>query len=176
MTASARTDVRFHLPHHVNLPRHIDERIVGGLIAIARRIRGRTLDVRIVVRRTGAEIQQLDSEFHAQFGEAKRLGQIVFHRIVRIHAEGETIRQAVRVIFRNAGAEFAGLRPRGVGLERNEVERAQSHADVDVVSTRANAADDFAKNARAILKCAAVFPRPSVRARETRAANNRGNV
>jgi len=49
--------VRCHLSHHVDLPRHTDQRVFRRLIAVARRIRGGTLDVRVVIRRAGAEVQ-----------------------------------------------------------------------------------------------------------------------
>ena len=87
--------MRFDLAHHIDLPRHINEWIVRGLIPITRRIRGGTLDVRIIVRRTRAEVQNFHAKLRAQVSELKRLGQIVFHRVGCIHAEAIAVRQAM---------------------------------------------------------------------------------
>ncbi len=63
----------------------------------------------IIVRRTGAEVQNLHTQLPAQFSKLERLRQIVFNRISLAHAEPEAIRQAMGEILGNARTEFSGL-------------------------------------------------------------------
>ena len=70
-----------------DLPRDIDQRIVRRLIAIRRRIRGGPLNVRIVIGRSRAQVQNFHTEFAAKLHEFHWLRQIEFQRIILIRAE-----------------------------------------------------------------------------------------
>lgn len=72
----------------------------------------------------------------------------------------------MRKIFGNAGAGFAGRGEGGIGTEGDEIESAEADAEVDFVSARANAGDDFAQEARAVFEGAAVLAGASVGAEE----------
>ena len=79
------------------------------------------------------------------------------NRVLRVDTEGIAIRKAMGEILGNAGAEFAGLGEGRIGLEGDEIESAEAHADVDGVAAGANASDDFAEDAGAIFERAAIF-------------------
>lgn len=53
------TDPLFDLPNHLDLSLNVDQRIVSRLVAIARRIRSRPLQVRCVIGRSGRGVQNL---------------------------------------------------------------------------------------------------------------------
>ena len=80
-----------------------------------------------------------------------------------IHTETILIRQAVRKILGNARTQLARLRKRRVRFKRYEVKSTEPHAELDPVAARPNASDDFAKDAGAVFKRAAVFAGPRVR-------------
>ena len=96
-------------PDGLYLPLDIDQRIVRRLITVRRRIRRRPLDVRIVVRRAGAKIDEFDTQLGTQGNKLSCLRQIVIDRVVRIDTETVPVRQAVGKVLRNAGAKFSGL-------------------------------------------------------------------
>ena len=77
---------------------------------------------------------------------------------VAIAAEGIGI-MPVRPAIRLADAV-------GAGLEGNPVEGAQAHADVQAGTSRADARDDLAQEAGAVLEAAAIAPRPVDRGQE----------
>src|SRR5439155_24387718 len=153
-----------HLPHDVDLPRHADQRVFRRLVTVAGRIGGRPLDVRIVVGRTGAEVENFHAQSRAQLRKLEGLGEIIFDGIVLAYAKAIAVGQAVGESFRYAGTGFTGLRQRRIGLERHEIEGAQAHADFDPISARANARDNFAEDARAVLERSAEPARPRARA------------
>ena len=68
------------------------------------------------------------------------------------------VRKAVGEIVRDAGAEFARLRPGWISPERYEIERAYSNDHIDVVPVGADAVDDLAQDAGAVLKRAPYRP------------------
>ena len=150
----------------MNLPRHIDERIIRRLIAIAGRENRGPLNVRGVVGRTGGGVEHLDGEFVAQRDERVRLGEINLGRVALVHAEAVAIRQARGEILRDARPELARLRAVGVGTMRNHVEQAETNAEIDRVPAGANARHDLPQHTGAVFKTAAVFSGPRVRAKK----------
>src|SRR5439155_14179085 len=98
------------LASHIDLPRHIDERIMGRLVTVRRWIRRGTLNMRIIIRRARAQIEKLDSQLGAKLDETKRLCQLIFQWVLRIHTERVVIWQTMREIFWDAGAECAVMR------------------------------------------------------------------
>ena len=144
------------LSDDLNLPLNINKRIVRRLVTVRRRIGGGTLDVRVVIRRTGAEADQFDPQVGAQFHELLRLREIHLQRVGGIQPEPIMVRKAVGEIVRDAGAKFARLRPGWISPERHEVERAHSNDHLNVVPVGADAVDYLAQDAGAVLKRAAV--------------------
>jgi hypothetical protein len=80
------------LTDHVDLAGYVHERIVGRLVTVGEGIGGRTLNMRIEVGRTSAEVEQLYTQLPAQFHELQRFGQIVRDRIVGVEPETVTVR------------------------------------------------------------------------------------
>ena len=124
------------------------------------------MDVGIVVGRAGAEVDEFDAEVGAFADEADGFTEVGFDRVVLVYAECVFVGTAVREIFRDAGAGFAGRGKGGVGTEGDEVESAEADAEVDFVSAGADAGDDFAEEAGAIFEGAAVFAGAGVGAEE----------
>src|SRR5688500_2406933 len=72
----------------------------------------------------------------------------------------------MRKLLGDPRAEFAWLRTSGVRPERNEIKRAQAHANVDLVSAGADAVNDVLQKSRAVLEGATELSRSRVRAEE----------
>ena len=122
--------------------------------------------MRRVVGRAGGGVENLHAELRAQLRELKRLREVNLRRVALAHAEAVAVRQAVRVLLRDAGAELAGHGQCRVRAMRHLVKAAQAHAELDGIPTRADARDDVAQDARAVLEAAAELAGPRVRAEE----------
>ena len=108
-------------PHHIDLPGHVDQRIVRRLVAVRRRICRGALDVRIVVRRTGGKVEQLHTKLSAEIHELQRLGEIILDWILRVHPESIFIGQAARKFSGIPGPSLPGCERAGqAGMERNQ--------------------------------------------------------
>src|SRR5262249_30014170 len=89
-----------------------------------------------------------------------------FRWIVLVETKSKSIRKAIAEVFRNSGPGLARRRKGRIGSKRNKVERAETDGQPDIISARANAGDDFAQQARPILKRAAIRPRSRVGAKK----------
>ena len=134
------------------------------MIAVGRRIQCGPDQMRIVIGAGRGQVDEAHAELAHDLEQRLGFGEIVFERIVRIAAERIRIRRAVG--FRHAGAERAGHRQRRIRLERHGIERGKPHADLQPRRFGANALDDLAHEARAVLQAAAVRTGPVDRAEE----------
>ena len=120
----------------------------------------------IVIRGAGGQVEDFHSELAAQPCELEGLAQVVFERVVNVHSEGVLIRQAAGKVFRDAGAGLCRRGKRRVGTERDDIECAQAHGQINRVAVGANGRDDLAEDACAVLEGAAVFSRTSAGAQK----------
>ncbi len=152
-------ELGFEFLHDIDLARDGDERIFVRLVTVRGRVRGGTLDVGIVVGAARGEVDELDVEVLQELEELECLGQIGLHGIILVDAKLIFVRQELREILGHAGTEFAGFGEFGIRLERDDVERAEAHAETELRGDGADCGGDFADEAGAVLERAAVLTR-----------------
>src|SRR5579862_8688293 len=102
--------------HSTNLTRDANQRIFRRLITIGRRVSCWTLNMRIIIRRPGAEIDDFNPKSRAQIEKFECLGKIQFEGIVGINSKSVVVRQAMSIIFGTPGPGLPGFDKAGSGL------------------------------------------------------------
>ena len=91
------------MAHDIDLTSNANEWVFGRLVAVGGGIGGRALNVRIVIGRAGAQVDDFDAELNAKIDKLESFGQIIFDGMILVGAEAIAVWQAVGEFFRYAG-------------------------------------------------------------------------